>query len=140
MRKQRDLWPDNLDLFCLGQPIRRQFLSYKRVEIGAMPARVRKERMGPRQRLNAALDGPDILVDGARACQPDNRLHDSQSIAGAVVDFARQQILPLLGLLTFGDVNGGANNANAFSVCVEDASAFRLHPTNDAIFFSDGAV
>jgi hypothetical protein len=46
--------------------------------------------MGPRQRLDAALDRKHVIVDAFRPRQPDDRLDDGKRIAGAVIDLARQ--------------------------------------------------
>src|SRR6202040_403629 len=55
-----------------------------------------------------ALHRSDILVDALGARQSNDRLDDSERIAGAVIDLARQQHLPLFGLLALGDVDGHA--------------------------------
>src|SRR5437879_2889938 len=56
----------------------------------------------------ASVDRGDIGLDGVRAGQAHDRLHERQGVARAVVDLARQQRLALFSLLAVGDVDGHA--------------------------------
>src|SRR5690349_15349738 len=65
--------------------------------------------MGLGERANPTLDGffergSALLV----ARQTDNRLHDRQCIAGAVIDLTRKQALLALGFLAIGQIDGHA--------------------------------
>ena len=88
-RLQRNIRPVELDL--VAGSVGREFLGDQRGEIGAMPARIGQQRVRARQRLDAALDRRDVIVDAFGARQPDDRLDDGERIAGAVIDLARQQ-------------------------------------------------
>src|SRR5215470_14219307 len=68
--------------------------------------------MNSRQRLNAALDGGNELLDVVRAGQRDDSLHDRKRILGAVINFACQKQLPFLYLLAIRDIHRYATDAD----------------------------
>ena len=109
-RLQRNIRPLDDDL--VSGAIGRKLLADQRGEVGAIPARIGQQRMGARQRFDAAFNRRNVIVDALCPCQPDDRLNDSERIAGPVIDFARQQILPLFGLLAIGHVDGHAADAH----------------------------
>ena len=68
--------------------------------------------MRARQRFDSTLDRGDIALDVIGPCQPHDRLHHRKRIAGAVIDFARQQILAFFGFFALGDIDGDAAHAH----------------------------
>ena len=92
--------------------IGRQLLVDQLSDFGALPARQRKHGVHPRQRVDPAFDRADVGLDVVAARQPDDGLRQRQRVLGAVIDFPRQQVLALLGLLALGDVDGDAADAD----------------------------
>ena len=75
--------------------------------------------MRARQRLDAAFDRLHVVVDALGAGEPDDRLDHGERVAGAMIDLARQQDLPLVGLLAVGDVDGDAGDAHHLAGAVD---------------------
>lgn len=69
------------------------------VELGAMPRRVAQKRMRPRKRLNATGEGQSkigrlgVVAKGLRG----NRLHRSEHVLNAVIQFPDEKLLCLFG-------------------------------------------
>src|SRR5579863_3340588 len=95
--------------------------------------------MGARQRLDAALDRMHIIVDALGAGEPDDRLDHCQRITGAVIDFARQQDLALVGLLAVGDVDSDPGDTDHLAGAIDargrsaDAPAYFAVRTQHAV-------
>ena len=102
--------PDNVDLVAGG--IGRQLLVDQLSYFGALPARQRKHGVHPRQRVDPSFDRTDVGLHVLAARQPDDGLRQRQRVLGAVIDLPRQQVLPLLGLLALGDIDGDAADAD----------------------------
>ena len=124
VRLQRDARTADLHLVRFADPVRRQFLCHQRRQVCTTPSRIGKERVGARQRLDAPFDRRDIAVDAVGARQPDDRLDHRQRIAGPMIDLAREQILPLFGLLACSDFHRGTDHAHALVFLIEDARPF----------------
>ena len=77
----------------------------------AGPALRGEQRLRARQRRDAALDQPRIAGRILGAGQAQDRLHDRERVARAVVHLLRQQVAPVLGLAPLGDVAVGAGQA-----------------------------
>ena len=75
--------------------------------------------MHPRQRIDPAFDRLDVGLDVVAARQPHDGLRQRQRILGAVIDFARQQVLAFLGMLALGDVDGDAADAHDAAALVD---------------------
>src|SRR5256885_8551772 len=59
--------------------------------VSTLPARFRQQRVRPRQRADAAVDGGDIALDVVGAGQMHDRLGDGERVAGAVVDLRSEE-------------------------------------------------
>ena len=99
-----------VDLFAGG--IGRQLLVDQLPYFGALPARQRKHGVHARKRVDPSFDRPDIGLHVLAARQPDDGLGQRQRVLGAMIDLPRQQVLPLLGLLALGDVDGDTADAD----------------------------
>ena len=100
------------DLSVIARAIRRKLFLHQAREVGALPAALGEQRVRARERSDAPVHGGDIGLDGVRAGQPHDRLHQRQGVSRAVIDLARQQRLALLGFLAVGDVDGHAADAD----------------------------
>src|SRR3954447_17595341 len=89
--------------------------------------------MHPRQRVDAAFNRLDVVLDVTAARQPHDRLRQGQGILGAMIDFLREQRLALLRPLAFSDVDGHAAYANDPSSLVNGCGRGADAPTDLAI-------
>ena len=115
-RLELDLRTGQFDLVAGG--IGRQLLVDQFSDFGALPARQRKHGVHPRQRVDPPFDRTDIGLHVLAARQPDDGLRQRQRVLGAVIDLPRQQVLPLLGLLALGDIDGDAADADDVAALV----------------------
>ena len=108
MRQQRDVRSADRDPLALA-PIRRQFLCHQRADIGAVPARFRKERMRARQRLDAAFHRRHVIVDAFAHASIERSTGRRQAHCGRG-DRPRAPAASwrCFGLLAIGDVDGDA--------------------------------
>ena len=140
VRQQRDARAADLHLVGFADPVRGQFLGHQRRQVGATPARIGKERVRTRQRLDAPFDRHDVAVYAVGTRQPDDRLDHRERVAGAVIDLSRKQILALFGLFTLGDFDCGADHTNTLAVRVENPAALGRHPADNTVLLADGAI
>src|SRR4051812_25782497 len=107
----------------------RHLVGHKRGQIGSLPARLRQKHMSARQRVDAALDGTDIGFKVLGSREADNRLYDGECVAGAMVDFARQQGLLGLALLLARHIDDHAAEALQLPRQTELANRSATAPT-----------
>lgn len=88
-------------------------------QFGALPARQRQDRVHARQRIDAPFHRIDVVLDFIGTGEPHDRLRQRQRVLGAMIDLARQQILPLFRALAFGDVDGDAAHAHHAAALVD---------------------
>ena len=111
-RLERYVRPGCRDPFAVAHAIGSELLVDQAGEVGALPAALGQQRVRPRQRSDPPIDRGDVGLDGVRAGQAHDRLHQRQCVARPVVDLARQQRLAFLGFLAVGDVDGHAADAH----------------------------
>ena len=93
--------------------------------------------MGTGKRADAALDRLGVAVDRLGIGQAHDRLSDSQDIAGAMVDFAREQHLVFFRLPALGDVDRDAAEPREPAGAVAMAGSDTDAPANLAVRTAD---
>src|SRR4029079_19573356 len=107
------------DPFPAAGAIRSKFFVDKAIEVSTFPTRAGQQSVGIGQRADAAIESADIVVNGLRAGQPHNRLHDGDDVARAVIDFLGKQNLPFFGPLALGDIDDDPAKPYQASLFVE---------------------
>ena len=124
----RTFGPGDRILSALSPTGRRQLFIDQLAYVRALPAR-QSDRIACAR--DSALIRPSITVgvvgDAAGLGQSHDRLHDRHRVLGAVIDLARQQRLPLLGILALGDVHGHAADAHDLAGLSRVAAAVPTH-------------
>src|SRR3954447_5584560 len=89
--------------------------------------------MNARQRVDAAFNGLNVVLDVTAARQPHDRLREGQGILGAMIDFLSEQGLSFFRPLAFGDVDCHAAYANDPAILVDRCGRSADAPANFAV-------
>jgi hypothetical protein len=100
-------------------------------QVGALPRRAAQNGVDPRERLNAPGEGGHELgrVFGSAQRVLRDRLNAGERVLDAMIKLAHQQLLGLLGLLAFGDVQGEARIAQELAIRTQARLSHRPHPS-----------
>ncbi len=136
-RRKHDNRPAHRNPLLASGPIGSKFFIDKPIEIGAFPTRACKQSVSIRQRADAAIQRPDIVVDGVCPRQPHDRLDDRDDVTRAMIDFLGEQYLAFFGALAVGDVGSYATKPDQASLLVEIRDCRAGAPSNLAVWAKD---
>src|SRR5262249_17038492 len=86
--------------------------------------------MRARQGFDAAFNCLYVIINVLSARQPDDGLNDGKRITGPVINFSRQQDLPLVGLLAVRNIDGDAVDAHNNAGIIDTRSRRTDTPAN----------
>src|SRR6185437_3747335 len=136
-RRKHDNRPVHRNPLLATGPIGSKFFIDKPIEIGAFPTRACKQSVSIRQRADAAIQRPDIVIDGVCSREPHDRLDNCDDVTRAMIDFLGEQYLTFFGALALGDIGGYATQPDQASLLVEIRDCRASAPPHIAVWTLD---